>query len=481
LKSLAFLILIGVVSYAFPLFAQTSSLTVTGLDDAEGIPLPEASVAVAGPTPQNAPVKNGRANLTGIADGVYTITVDAEGYESKSGKISISSADKAEYSGLFRLRKTSGSPVKKEFKAESKPKEQTVPAVKTPPPEKPKEAAKPAITPQATKEEKKADDRKQTAAKEKPAATPEPEPGPQTTAEKKPFLEGLKAPSWKTALIITSVAACFFSLIIFVAALVRWKKSGKGGKIILLSGTLGCGCLTLIIVAVMLAVVFFQVRRAPSEGDKTLPEYKEPAVNPETMSRSSYSAASAALIESFNDPKNADKRSSAIALLAQAAEENPGDDTYAVDLADTYVICSDPYAVRIAADIYEDVLSRRPGDEAILARAADAYIQLDEFDKAYAFIKRRIALPKSDLYAASLQIALICGETNNFDTGISRLNEILTRHPGSLDVRLLLAAMQIQNGLTEIAKSNLDEVITKLPQGSPLAVQAVKMRKGLGK
>ncbi|HCE45515.1 MAG TPA: hypothetical protein DET40_18400 [Lentisphaeria bacterium] len=476
---LPFMLFLLSICTCTPLFSQSATLSVTVLDDAESSLLDGASVIIEGPSPQNGTAQNGKIKFTGLADGSYKITASCPGYEANSGKIIVSSADKTEYTGLFRVKRTGAVPVKKEFKAESKPREKPAATEKKPEQvEKPREPVKTATPPVQTKPEVKKD--------QEPVKSEE----PPVLAERKPLFDGLHAPSWKSllgAVAVFSGLIAFFSLILLA---MRWKKSGRTGKIILSIGTFGCGCLTLIIIVILAVAVLLYARKASTEKGESskaspeqakYPEYKELAVKADVLSKSAHDAGAALLIESFNEPGKADKKEKAFALLAQAAEENPGNDAYAVDLADAYVLCSDQYAIRVAADIYEDVLTRRPNDEAILARAADAYIQLDEFEKANAFIKRRIALPKSDLYGAALQTSLICVETGDFNSGIDRLSQIVSKHPERDDVKMLLAAMQIQNGLPEMAKLTLDEAISKLPKGSPLLAQATKMRRSLEK
>ncbi len=355
--------------------ATTASLTVTVLDAAESSLLDGADVTIEGPSPQNGSAQAGKIKFTGLADGSYKITVSSPGYETTSGKIMVSSADRSEYSGLFRIKRTGVVPAKKETKTESKPKTQPTVTKKAEPTNIPAEPVRKVNPPPLPKEEKKADAGKHTSEDRG------------QTSEEKPSLEGTQSKafetlkiklSWNTVLIVLSIVAGLIFCILLIATFARWGKSDKSGKTILLSGTLGCGCLTFIIIVVLIAIFFLHGRIKSSGGGKessaqtTYPEYKEPVAKPELMSKTSHSAASAMLIESFNDPKSAEKKSNAISLLVQAVDENPGNDAYAVDLADTYVLCNDTYAVKVAADIYEDVLSRRPDDEAILARVAAA-------------------------------------------------------------------------------------------------------------
>jgi len=236
------------------LFSQTANLTVTVADES-GKPLPGTAVTLKGPDKSEAfenTDDNGIIVFNKLADGSYTIAINAQGYEPRNGKIVITSADKTEYKGPFKLKRI---PTAKQ----EAPKPPPVDTGKVIYYDKTPEAAKPdaVLPPEVKKENVKENVIKvpvlpEEDFKPKPVVQTE-EPEEVQVPEKKSFLSGS---TLKTILIGSAIFTGFITVLLLILLAVRWKKSGKGGKIVLFLGSLGCGCLTVILIVIIIIGIF---------------------------------------------------------------------------------------------------------------------------------------------------------------------------------------------------------------------------------
>ncbi len=248
------------------IFAQNSKLTVTILDDS-GKPVTGAKISLKGPDKRDSTESTDDSGIiifSKLADGSYTISVSADGYEPRTGKIAVEASEKTDYKAPFKLK---GSP-KPEPKVEEKPKTDTTKIIyydKTPEAGKPDEVLPPAETMKAQAKENiiKAPPLPEPEFKTKPVVVSE-EPEKEVMPQEENKSTKLKI-ILVSGIVITGIVAFVFLTLLAM----MWKKSGKGGKIVLALGTLGCGCLCIILI--IIAVVLLFVARKAYDISKPLP------------------------------------------------------------------------------------------------------------------------------------------------------------------------------------------------------------------
>lgn len=176
---------------------------------------------------------------------------------------------------------------------------------------------------------------------------------------------------------------------------------------------------------------------------------------------------------------NRAKQREAVALLEQALLANPTNELVRLDLADAYVQLQTEETLTLALGLYESVLAERPGDDALLARIADAYGRLGNFDAAIAVaaarLKNRDAVKTP--FPAALQIADFATQSRDIERGIQELQAIVKSFPKDAGVKLLFATLLLDAGQSEPARSQIDAVLKMLPEDAPLAKEARRLQK----
>lgn len=173
------------------------------------------------------------------------------------------------------------------------------------------------------------------------------------------------------------------------------------------------------------------------------------------------------------------KQREAVALLEQAWLANPANELIRLDLADAYVRLQTEETMTLALGLYESVLAERPGDDALLARIADAYGRLGNFDAAIAVaaarLKNRDAVKTP--FPAALQIADFATQSRDTERGIQELQAVVKSYPQDAGVKLLFVTLLLDAGQSEAARSQIDAVLKILPEDAPLAKEARRLQK----
>lgn len=167
---------------------------------------------------------------------------------------------------------------------------------------------------------------------------------------------------------------------------------------------------------------------------------------------------------------NPERRQEAVALLEQAFLTNPNSEQIQLDLADAYMQLSTEETLTLAIGIYEDVLARHPrGNDALLARIADAYSRLGNFDAAIAVAAARLRTEVKSPFPAALQIADFAAQSSDLERGIDELTGVVRGYPEDAGVRLLLASLLLDLNQPAVAVPHIDAALELLPAESPLA------------
>jgi tetratricopeptide (TPR) repeat protein len=171
----------------------------------------------------------------------------------------------------------------------------------------------------------------------------------------------------------------------------------------------------------------------------------------------------------------------AVTLLEQAVTDNPRNDRYKVDLADAYMYLNNELSVALAIDWYLDVLSRDGRNDALLARIAEAYARLGNYDTAFEYAGMRLKAGTDSAYPAALQMALLALDSRDYPRGIAELQRLLGQRPNEQAARLLLAAVEEQAGDKAKALALVQQVISAAPKDAPLAAQAQQMKERIAR
>ncbi|MBS0202032.1 MAG: hypothetical protein JSS49_03970 [Planctomycetes bacterium] len=130
---------------------------------------------------------------------------------------------------------------------------------------------------------------------------------------------------------------------------------------------------------------------------------------PEELAEYCHARGVAVFLTSRGNPLNLDR---AYDLLEVAVANDPSNVDYKIDLADACALSGNPFAVALACELYEEVLTDLPDDETILARLVDAYISLNNYGAARDVVTRRT----SDSLTTPFQMALIAIASNDYDS-----------------------------------------------------------------
>ena len=231
-----------------------------------------------------------------------------------------------------------------------------------------------------------------------------------------------------------------------------------------------------------------QQRYQPPTGD-----VREPTVSPSQPARESGKLADAAqqgrpqLAGSLHEIGrtlftaslgNPERKRDAVAILEQALQADPTNEQIQLDLADAYVLLSRDETLALALNLYEAALAKHPGDDALLARIADAYGRLGNSDAAIAVAASRVKADGKTKtpFPAALQISDFAVQSQDLERGVSELQRIVRDQPQDAGVRLLLAALLLDTGQTEPAQSQIEKALQLLPPGAPLAQAARRLQ-----
>lgn len=174
---------------------------------------------------------------------------------------------------------------------------------------------------------------------------------------------------------------------------------------------------------------------------------------------------------------NAEQRREAVALLEQAFLADPDSEQVQLDLADAYVHLSTEESLTLAIGIYEDALARYPrGNDALLARIADAYGRLENFDAAIAVAAARLRTEVKSPFPAALQIADFAAQSSDLERGVAELTGVVGGYPDDPGVKLLLAALLLDTHQPAAAASHIEAALKLLSAESPLAQAARRLQ-----
>lgn len=172
-----------------------------------------------------------------------------------------------------------------------------------------------------------------------------------------------------------------------------------------------------------------------------------------------------------------ERRQEAVSLLEQALLADPNNEQVQLDLADAYVQLSTEETLTLALGIYEKMLSRYPrGNEALLARIADAYGRLGNFDAAIAVAAARLRTEMKSPFPAALQIADFAVQSNDLERGIDELTGVVRGFPEDAGIKLLLATLLLDSNQPAAAASHVDAALKLLPAEAPLAKAARRLQ-----
>jgi len=195
------------------------------------------------------------------------------------------------------------------------------------------------------------------------------------------------------------------------------------------------------------------------------------APRPEAAERAAFLHAlgAAAFVKAAGDPVAAD---AAIARLEEAVALDPTVDLYAADLADAYLQMDTEASIAIAIDLYEEVLSNDPENDALRGRVVIAYQALGNFTNAWAHLERRAAGTKVNVFGTGLQAAVLARLSRDLARGEALLRELLARHGKERVLRLFLADLLEARGDRRGAREALTEATRGLPADDPFTVEA---------
>jgi tetratricopeptide (TPR) repeat protein len=173
--------------------------------------------------------------------------------------------------------------------------------------------------------------------------------------------------------------------------------------------------------------------------------------------------------------RNPEQRDGAVALLEEALRNDPGNDVLKLDVADAYVLTGHEVAIAYAIDLYEDLLTRRPQEDALIARLADAFGELENYDDAFRLVEQRLALPKPNVRGAAMQATILALDSRQLDRGQRLLTELSARNPNEPGVRLLLASLLSEGGWTVESRAVIQDARKGLAVGDPLYLESERM------
>lgn len=469
----------------------SATLTIKIVDADSGDALNRAAVEVSGTLIQKKEAVNGIVVFDKIANGSCGISVSADGYETKSGKIEIDSQKKLEYSGTFKLIK--------QKQAVSVHQEISVPAapakvITEPVKEKTqaKETKKTAEVPRAA--EASPIPAKPVAQSQTPAAMTTPsvtQPIPAASVK-----ETWYSPFLKPAMITASVVSGMLLIALFLGLFIKWSEMTGMVKAVSVIGALGCGTLTLIIIIATIVMSYSLKTGSTSASGKsgkggsgsrieevkkifTKSEKPDVTLNDVVFddAASKHELGSMIFMKAVKD-NNAQEKEKGVALLEEAFRTEPGNALYTIDLADAYVQMNTLLYMKLATDLYRGLLEEAPENDKLLARTADAYARMYQYDKAFQFAARRAWSGKASPVNAASQIALISLVSGNFDRGISEVSKMIrVGPPETPELKLILAGLYGESGSKDKAGEILDGIIASLPGSNDLCIRA-KVIKG---
>lgn len=179
-----------------------------------------------------------------------------------------------------------------------------------------------------------------------------------------------------------------------------------------------------------------------------------------------------AFAASLRDPG---QRDGAVALLEEAVRNDPANDVLKLDLADAYVLSGHEVAIAYAIDLYEDALTRQPQEDSVVARLADAYGELENYDEAFRRVEQRLTLPKLNVRGAAMQAAMLSIESRQLDRGQRLLAGLLAKNPDEAGLRLLLASLLVEADRTAEARTLILDTRNRLTVDDPLYVESERM------
>jgi len=173
---------------------------------------------------------------------------------------------------------------------------------------------------------------------------------------------------------------------------------------------------------------------------------------------------------------DAPARDRAAEMLERAVQAEPTNDEFKLDLADAYVVLDLELTLALAAELYEDVLRRRPDDQQLLGRVVKAYSALENAPRAYEYAERRLKLiPPAGAYDVALQVVGIIAVGGKLERGLTLMRTAVEKNPDDIGVQLLLATLQIQAKDYADARLTLRKVLDRSPADHPYHEAAGKL------
>jgi tetratricopeptide (TPR) repeat protein len=170
----------------------------------------------------------------------------------------------------------------------------------------------------------------------------------------------------------------------------------------------------------------------------------------------------------------------AVEMLERAVLESPNHDEYKLDLADAYVVLDLELTTAVATEIYEEVLERRPDDEDLLGRLAKAYTALENLERAFEYLERRIELvPPAGAFDAATQIVGIVAAQGKHEQALALMRKAAAKAPGDPRVQLLLAAMLVESGKPNDARAIAKDLLSRFGPENPVHESAESLLSNL--
>lgn len=480
--------------------ASSVKLYIKLLDAESGDPLKTASVEIGGPNKQKKDTVNGMVAFDNVPDGSCAITVTAEGYEDKSGKIVIDAKKKSEYSGTLKLiKKKQAVQVLPEDTEKLKDivadiKEDALKKIDENKPLLSKERSAPApVPPSNISYPEDLTVKKQTAAV--PPAAPQEKISASAPVALQISEKTWYAPFMKPVMIAASIFSSLLLIAFFLGLFIKWSEMTGMVKAVSGVGALGCGTLTFIII-VATVIICYSVQndsaslprkateKAISRFDKVEEIFskkasqEKPSIDIVLDDTASKHERGTMIFISAVKSNNAEDKEKGLAFLEEAFREEPGNMLYTLDLADAYVQMNTMLHMRLAQALYKGLLETAPENDKLLARTADTCARLYQYDKAFQFAARRAWSGKASPVEAASQIALISLLSGDFDRGISELVKIIrSGPPETAELRMILAGLYAENGKKEKAIEILDKLIASLPANNDLAIRAQDVKR----
>ncbi len=181
-------------------------------------------------------------------------------------------------------------------------------------------------------------------------------------------------------------------------------------------------------------------------------------------------------VEGFRS-ENKDQR---LAELEAEFQENPGDESAVLALANAYLEKGDLFSIQLAVALFKALSETDPAD-LYFERLALCHMKMFRYDLAFSTAARRIWLPYGNAGLIARQIALIAVNSGDLARGIVELEKMQMLAPVEIsEVRLYLASLHEDSGNHDRARALAEIILAEEPADEPVAQQAASLMQKIG-